>query len=427
MNTAPNSVDSERALLESMILDPTKIDEVANMLTGANFSDPMLGHCFNVVATAHQAEQPVGDIGFLLPELRRNAVDDSIANMGYLSSLVSVGVKGNVLHYAKEVRRCHVLRKQESLAHELLKQSRQHDADPERIATWLEAQQTGMPFEQDQIRTINEISLDYIDAISQPEYRNQVIWSGLPSIDETVGGWMPGELVILAARTSVGKTALAMQMAMHSASHGKSVLFVSLEMKDKELIGRILCGRAGVNGRRVRTGSHGSEDIKRIQWAAAQVHDYPLRVFSGSGVPMSRIKANAKRVKSAAGLDLLVVDYLGLVKPSDRKIPRQEQVAQISCDLKQIAQSVDVPVLALHQLNREADKGEPQLSHLRESGAIEQDADCVLFIHRDKLDSPDTELIVAKHRHGETGRVSLRWIGSRTCFEDVPNCEEWKG
>lgn len=241
--------------------------------------------------------------------------------------------------------------------------------------------------------------------------------SGFEALDSSAGGWMSGELVILAARPGVGKTTFAMQVAAHNAARERRVLFVSLEMRDRELVARMLSGDPGVDSRRLRAGRLGTADIDKLRAAADDIRDLPVRVWAPPSATLARIRGVAKREVAFGGLSLLVVDYIGLIRPAagDTKRPRFEQVGEVSAGLKSLAKELDVPVLALCQLNREADGTEPRLSNLRDSGSIEQDADVVLFLHRE---TTATKLIVAKHRHGETGSVALRFDGSTTRFSE---------
>lgn len=419
MNTE-TTAQTETALLKALVLDPSRIDHVSPQLTGADFADPHLGHFFDVLVTAHTAGLPVGDLRVLKPELERHQVDQSVANAAALGRMfVQDGTAANALHYAGLVRRAAMLRHHEANAHEVLRRTREPDADPDSLAAWLEGRLATIGHQVDrQPRTAAEIADEYIAELKRPATRKRTVMSGLLALDETVGGWMPGELIVVAARTSMGKTALAMQMAQHSAAAGKSVLFASLEMRDTELIGRILCGAAQVDSRRIRSGRHNETDVANIEFQASRMEDHPLRVWSPGRATTSQIRAAAKRVRALAGLDLLIVDYIGLVRPSDPKRQRYEQIGQITGDLKACAQELEVPVIALCQVNRQADGTEPRLAHLRESGNVEQDADAVLFVHRAEPADTDATLIVAKHRHATTGSIRVNWIPAETRFVD---------
>jgi replicative DNA helicase len=250
--------------------------------------------------------------------------------------------------------------------------------------------------------------------------------------DSMSGGLHNGELVILAARPSMGKTAFALNVAENVALLGHApVLFVSLEMSGIELADRLLCSVARVNGHKLRNGSITQEDRKRLVEKAVEISGAPLYVDDSPSRTVSEIAAVARRIRQREkALGLIVVDYLQLIEPDNPKDPRQEQVAKIARRLKGLAREAGVPVLCLAQLNRQAEEGKdhrPRLSHLRESGAIEQDADVVMFVHREEYYhrgdeasqyAGQAEIIIAKQRNGPIGEVELTWEKEFTRFQD---------
>jgi replicative DNA helicase len=251
--------------------------------------------------------------------------------------------------------------------------------------------------------------------------------------DTLTGGLHNSELIILAARPSMGKTALAMNIAENVAIKLRlPVLFVSLEMSSVEMADRLLCSVARVNGHRLRNGTLSNEDFKRLVQTAAEVSHAPLFVDDSPSRMVSEIGAAARRVRRRCDgqLGLIVIDYLQLIEPDNPKDPRQEQVARITRRLKGLAREMKVPVLCLAQLNRQAEDSKdhrPRLSHLRESGAIEQDADVVMFVHREEYFhrgdeqhqyAGEAEMIVAKQRNGPVGDVKLVWRKEFTRFEN---------
>jgi replicative DNA helicase len=251
--------------------------------------------------------------------------------------------------------------------------------------------------------------------------------TGLAKLDEAMGAMLPGEMVVIAARPGQGKSALGVQIAMHAAERGRPGLIVSLEMRDTELVKRKLCEFAELDSRDVRSGRLSDEHRQQLHDAAQQLTDLPLRLWSPPSATLADIRAVARRAKAKGGLQLLVVDYLGLVRPGseDRRLPRFEQVQNISAGLKSLSKELNLPVISLCQLNREADQSAPRLSHLRESGAIEQDADLVIFLHHPESPAhiageqpyaQTVNVIVAKHRHGQVGKVSLLWHPRETRF-----------
>ncbi len=280
---------------------------------------------------------------------------------------------------------------------------------------------------------LNE-AMDRLDAKLKGNHVDGAVETGFHDIDALLGGLHNSELIILAARPSMGKTALAMNIAEHVAivAH-EPVLFISLEMSSIELIDRMLCSLAQVNGHRMRKGTVKNEDRQRLVDKAAEISSSRMYVDDSPSRTITEIAAAARRIKKKESqLGLIVIDYLQLIEPDNPRDPRQEQVAKIARRLKGVARELQVPVLCLAQLNRQAeatkDNHRPRLSHLRESGAIEQDADVVMFVHREEYyrsgDEAEevagqAEVIVAKQRNGPVGDVKLLWQKEYTRFRSL--------
>jgi replicative DNA helicase len=283
------------------------------------------------------------------------------------------------------------------------------------------------------IRDILDEALDRIDARAKGEHTHGGVETLFADFDALTGGLHDSELVILAARPSMGKTALALNIAENVAVKLRTpVMFVSLEMSSIELADRMLCSAARVNGQRLRNGTLSNDDFKRLVKTAGEMSQAPLYVDDSPSRTVTEIAAAARRVRRKCGdkLGLIVVDYLQLIEPDNSKDPRQEQVARITRRLKGLAREMKVPILCLAQLNRQAEDSKdhrPRLSHLRESGAIEQDADVVMFVHREEYYhrgdearqyAGQAEIIVAKQRNGPIGDVEIVWRKEFTRFED---------
>jgi len=413
-----DTAEIETALLGALILDPSSVDAITDAVTAHDFADSDLGSLFDALVTLHGAGKPIGDAAFLVPELRHMGVPEAARTPAFIGQLLMRGTAAHARYYAQELRRVSRLRSLGAIGAQLAAQATAAQADPDKLAAWLDASVAGIGFESsDHCRRLGEVAAEFVAELKAPQARGRTVMTGLPAVDSTVGGFAPGELIVLAARTSIGKTALAMQIAVDVAARGRSVLFASLEMRDRELVSRVLCGAAGVNAQRIRSGRHDDRDVGQIEWAASKVNTHPLFIYDPPRATTARIRGQAKRVQAAHGLDLLICDYIGLVQPADRKRERYQQVGEITADLKALAKELGMPVLALAQLNREADGAAPKLSHLRESGSIEQDADIVWLLHRADVRAEDSTLIVAKHRHGQTGKLALRWVPARLRFE----------
>ena len=268
-----------------------------------------------------------------------------------------------------------------------------------------------------------EIGRDYVADIGQKKPAANV-FTGLQSVDEATGGYLPGENIVIAARPGCGKTALATQIAVHNARKGRPVLYVSLEMKKRELFNRVACGTADVDSRLVRTRRLTESERKSLETVSEQQAEWPLHVFDVAGANVEQIFGAARLVNRSQKLALIVVDYLGLIE-CNKGQTRYEQISYVSRSLKRLAGELDSVVLSLCQLNREADGTRPRLSNLRDSGSIEQDADVVKFIHTDPQEG--NLLIVEKHRHGDVGDIKLNFDRSRTRFTDPEQGYRWAG
>jgi replicative DNA helicase len=331
----------------------------------------------------------------------------------------------NVVSFAEQIRRASRLRQLQQLAGEFTEQTADERADPEALAGWLDSKLNSFATG----RTPDALSLGELTAQALAEIESHAdaparpgVMTGLHVVDEVMGPIMPGEVATVAARTGVGKTALAMQVALHNAEHGRRVLFVSLEMRGTELARRVLATRGEVDGRYLRSGRINDSERERLRAAQPEIAQLPVRLWAPPKATLADIRAQARHAKATGGIGLVIVDYIGFVRPSadEQRRPRYEQVSAVSAGFKSLAKELSVPVLSVAQLNREADGEEPRLSHLRESGAIEQDSDIVLLLHQPIAKAPgessDVYLIVAKHRHGQVGRVRLTWHPVRTQF-----------
>jgi replicative DNA helicase len=277
---------------------------------------------------------------------------------------------------------------------------------------------------------LHDILIDTFDRINlRLEQTGDVtgLTTGFADLDKQMNGLQPTELTILAARPSMGKTALVCNIAEGAAESGAPVLMFSLEQSKLELAERLLCIRARVNGHRLRAGE--LDEVERDQLMVASQELSELKIFIDDipGRTMAQIGAISRRIKRRWGLGVIIIDYLQLIEPEDKSAPREQQIALISRRLKFLCKEVEAPVIALAQLNRGVELREdkrPRLADLRESGSIEQDADVVMFLHRpaayDPEDRPgEADLIIAKNRNGPTGQVTLAWISESMKFADL--------
>ncbi len=431
----PHNLEAEKAVLGSILLLPQVFDEVALVIRPHDFYDDSNRILFEHLLQMHDGGQQL-DPMLLVERLRSADQYESIGGAAYLAELGSVvPTAAHAEYYAKIVADKSVLR---SLIHAGTDIT--HDAyDPtsetremlskaeEKIFGILESRGTG---ELSMISEVLQESLDRLDSRMDNQHSFGGLETGFDDFDQLTGGLQNSELIILAARPSMGKTALAMNIAEHAALKTLTpVLFVSLEMSAIELGDRLLCSVAEVNGQRLRNGTITGDERRKLVQSAAEVSQAPLFIDDSPSRTMTEISANARRLKRREGLGLIVIDYLQLIDPDNSRDPRQEQVAKIARRLKGLARELEVPVLCLAQLNRQVEAtrdNKPQLSHLRESGAIEQDADVVMFVHREEYYQTNEEdrerfrgeadLLIRKQRNGPTGDVKLAWVHDFTRF-----------
>jgi replicative DNA helicase len=432
----PQNVEAERAVLGSILLLPEVFDEVALVIRANAFYDDANRKIFEQLLEMHDSGQRV-DLMLLVERLKKADCYESVGGAAYLAEIGrQVPTAAHAEYYAKIVADKSVLR---SLIHAGVDiQNGAYDPTAETREILGKAEEKIFAILEDrgagQVTPIAEVlqeSLDRIDARMDQQHAFGGVETGFVDFDQMTGGLQKSELVILAARPSMGKTALAMNMAEYAALNGTPVLFVSLEMSGIELGDRLLCSVARVNGNRLRNGTITNDERKKLVNAAAQISQAPLYIDDSPSRTMTEIAANARRLKRRSGLGLIVVDYLQLIDPDNPRDPRQEQVSKISRRLKGLAREMQVPVLCLGQLNRQVEStssNKPQLSHLRESGAIEQDADVVMFVHRDEYYMTNEEdreqvrgqadLLIRKQRNGPTGEVKLTWNHEFTRFDN---------
>jgi len=424
----PQNLDAERGALGSCVLDPRKVDDVADLLRVDDFHADANRKLFAAIVAMHEAGQPI-DTVTLRDALKNRGELEAVGGLAYLAEVVnSVPYAANGMYYAQIVRAKAESRRLIHAGIDLL-QSAHGGGDPAQLAARAEAA-IGAALERPAGEGLVDAKGAIVEAMAAVERIREKregtgLLTGVEEFDEAVGGLFPGELTILAARPRMGKTALANQIAIHAAERGRGVLFASLEMAAAELMTRTLCGRSGVDSRRIRTGTMTDGDVRTLVKAGTDLASMDLQILDSPGATVAGIRRAARKARRSGDLQLVVIDYLQLIEPDDPRVPRHEQVARIARALKGLARELQLPVLCLAQVNRQTESAgdhRPRLGHLRESGAIEQDADVVLFIHRAEVydDDPDlrgkAELITAKNRNGPCPTIRLQWDATTTTF-----------
>jgi replicative DNA helicase len=431
----PANVDAERAVLGSILLKPDVCDDVALLVRAEDFSDESHQLLYRHLLDLHDSGKRI-DATIVVERLKTQGDFERIGGAAALADVVqAVPHAAHATHYAAIVRDKALLRSLIDAGTDILRDAYDASDEPrqllaraeEKIFSILERRSSA---EAKPIQSVLEEVMVRMDARMKHEHTIGGVETGFTDLDQLCGGLHNSELVILAARPSMGKTAFAMNIAEHASINLKQpVLFVSLEMAALELADRLLCSAAQVNGHRLRNGTISQEDRRRLVQKSSEIGTAPLFIDDTPSRTLTEIAAVARRLKRKQGLSMIVIDYLQLIEPDNPRDPRQEQVARIARRLKGMSRELDIPVLCLAQLNRQAEvsrDNRPRLNHLRESGAIEQDADVVMFVHREEYYQTNdedrervrgqAEIIIAKQRNGPIGDVKLLWQHDFTRF-----------
>ena len=433
----PFNMEAEVGVLGSIMIKPDICDELVNVLRDDDFYDPGHRRLFHHLMDMHGQAKKI-DLTLLRDRLIANDDYEMIGGPGGLAEIMtSVPHAAHGMYYAEIVREAATKRNLISAATNILVEA--YDPQNEPATLLNDAEQKVFSIRESressslsQVNEVLQVAIDRIESRIRGEAQKGSVDTGFTDLDQMTNGLHANELVILAARPSMGKTAFAMNISENVVTRSRNpVLFISLEMAAVELIERLLCSTARVNGHKMRTGTLSKDEQRKLVSVAGQLHEAPLYVDDSPTRNVSEIAGAARRIQRKCGeLGLIVIDYLQLIQPDNARDPRQEQVAKIARRLKGLARELAVPVLCLAQLNRQAEDTRdhrPKLSHLRESGAIEQDADVVMFVHREDYyvrgeEAEDkrgqAQIIIAKQRNGPTGDVDLTWLREFTRFED---------
>lgn len=439
----PHSLDAEKGVLGSILLAPTCVDEVAAVLRPDEFYSPAYRRVYATAIAIHNAGKVV-DAPLLVENMTAAGDFESLGGMAMLLDIAdSQPTAANVAWYAATVRDRAIERE---LLAACLTGARSADdctTSPQVKLAKVEASLLAIAERRtsSQVGTISERLIETVEAVYERRDSNNAaaLQTPWPGLNRRTGGMRAGELWVLGGRPRMGKTSLALNLVDYVVRQlGQGVLFESLEMTAAELCEKLLAARTGLDSAAIRDGNLSDDDMRQIVDGMAAYGDLPLVIDDTSSRTLLDICSQARRLKRQGKLALLVVDHLGLIVPENPREPRHEQVSRITRRLKVLARELQVPILALAQLNRDVEKERgdhrPKLSSLRESGSIEQDAGVVLFVHREEEYRPDdldlrgkAELIVAKARAGEAGTVPLLWERSTQEFVPAAYGEPWTG
>jgi replicative DNA helicase len=436
--TLPHNLEAEKCVLGAILINNHAFNQAAEVIDAGDFFRDAHRRIFEKMVSLTDRSQPV-DLVTLKDELVKTGELEDVGGPAYISSLTDgVPRSANVEHYARIVKEKSTLRRLIQSANEVL--GRAYDAEEDADDLLDEAERSIFQIAEHRMRsgfvqlgTLVDSGYQLIEQLQAQRGLVTGVPSGFVELDEMTSGFQKSDLVIVAARPAMGKTSFVLNMALNSAIQAnKSVGIFSLEMSKEQLFMRMLTSEARVDAHRFRGGFLGEQDYGRLVEAFARLHDAKVFIDDTPGVGILEMRAKSRRLKLEHGLDMLIIDYLQLMQGRGRFESRQQELSSISRSLKILAKELEIPILALSQLSRATETRSdhrPQLSDLRESGALEQDADIVLFIFREDMyqiegeRNPESEgtaeIIIGKQRNGPTGSVRLAFLKQYTRFENL--------
>ncbi len=428
----PHDLEAERSVLGAILIDPDSIVKVVEFLRSRHFYRSNHRNIYDAIVNLYEKREPA-DLITVPDEMKRLKTLDKSGGVGYLTELVNaVPTAANIEHYARIIRD-HAVRRALINASARIGEIAYSESEIDEILD--EAEQALFSVSQDKVKkdfepisSTLEVTFERLDELSKTKGALRGVPTGLKQLDRMLSGLQDQNLIILAARPSVGKSSLAINIAQHAATTNKNgVAFFSLEMGKEAIVDRMISAQGDIDNWRITTGNLEAEDFEKYSIAAGELAEAPVYIDDTPGIGVMEMRTKARRLMLEHDIDIIIVDYLQLVKGRHLD-SRVQEVSEISQALKNLARELKVPVLALSQLSRAVEQRggdkRPQLSDLRDSGSIEQDADVVSFLYRpDDEDRENHTLIVAKHRNGPTGEFPLYFKGDRTRFYEVEESE----
>lgn len=439
LNVQPHSDDAEQSVLGSMLAQKSAVSKAIQWLTPDTFYKDAHAKIFSVMVQLFNEGEPIDTVS-VMDLLKKNKELEKVGGAYYITGLVeAVPTAAHIERYIKIVMEKSILRRLITLSHTIAQEAYEDSQEIGDILDSVEKSifnitQNQMKGGFKDIEGILKKTFDKIDALSQHKGNVIGVPTGLIDLDEKTSGFQEGDLVIVAGRPGMGKTSLALSMLRNAAvDHGVGVGMFSLEMSNDQLAMRLLCSEARVDNHLLRTGKLPKAHWQKLSVAAGPLSSAPIFLDDTPGLTVLELRAKARRLKAEHNIQLIVVDYLQLMSGPKGMESRQQEISTISRSLKGLAKELEIPVIALSQLSRAVENRmdkRPQLSDLRESGAIEQDADIVMFLYRPELYSEDEEddgkaqVIVAKQRNGPTGQVDVTFIKRFMRFENLAKMSE---
>ncbi len=436
---APHSPEAEKSVLGSIMLNKEALFDVLEFLTSDDFYSEMHREIFEAIKVLNKNGSPV-DFLTVSEELKKRNSLEMVGGRSYVANLSSaVPSTANALEYAKIIEEKAILRRLINASADIMEESYRENTEPETVLDHAEQSifkiaQTRQRKDYEHLKEILFSNIKRIDEIAKLEGQLTGISTGFKDLDGLTSGLQKSDLIIVAARPSMGKTAFALNIARHAGlKHGGSVLIFSLEMSREQLGQRFLAIEAKVDMTKIKTGTLERHDWDNLYEAMDALSGSNIYIDDTPGISIMEIRNKCRRLKAEKGLDLVVVDYLQLMSYEGRAESRQQEVTALSRYLKQLAREMECPVMVLSQLSRAPElrsDHRPLLSDLRESGSIEQDADIVMLLYRDDYYNEDSEtpnvcdVHIAKHRSGPTAEIQLTWLGKQTRFVDIAKIKD---
>lgn len=431
----PQNIEAEQAVLGAMLIKKEAIAEVQEILQPDDFYREAHRIVYEAMVQLQNNDEVV-DLVTLTEQLRKSEQLDKIGGLAFITQLANaVPTAANVVYHAKIVKEKAELRSLINAATAIASAAYEDNTDVENIMDDAEKKilavanrQNGGAFES--MKSIVMRTFERINVLYESKGGLTGISSGFKDLDKLTAGLQKSDLILVAARPSMGKTAFTLNIASYVGTHGGKVAFFSLEMSKEQLMQRMLCAEGGIDATKLRTGQLDTPEWNKLVHVADTLSRAPIYIDDTAGITVMELRSKARRLKAEHGLDLIIIDYLQLMqgRPSKNGDNRQQEISEISRSLKALARELDVPVIALSQLSRSVESRQikkPMLSDLRESGSLEQDADIVMFLYREDYYDKDTEnknitdIIVAKHRNGPVDTISLFFQKEYTKFRDL--------
>lgn len=436
LRVPPQNIEAEESLLGGLLVDPESMNKVVDIITPEDFYKDIHSKIYELMLALYENNEPV-DIITVTSLARDKGLMEKIGGITYLNNLVDLmPTAANITYYAKIIREKALLRNVMNVAAEIIEKGYEVDTNVEGFVD--DAEKLIFQVSEKQFRPafvpVKDIVMDSVKTIERLCQKKQAV-TGVPTgfidLDRLTSGLQPSDLIVVAGRPSMGKTALCMNIAQHVSMLGDEPIPVgifSMEMSKEQLVIRLLSSESNVEHSKLRTGTLSAKEWTRVAQAAGRLSDAMLYIDDSPSLSVLELRARARRLKKEYGLGLLVIDYLQLMRGRINTERREQEISEISRFLKALAKELNIPVIAISQLNRMVEQREdkrPRLADLRESGAIEQDADVILFIYRDEVYNKNkennkgvAEVIIGKHRNGPTDTIQLLFQDSFTLFRN---------